>query len=118
MRDTMLDHGLDEPAYAEHDGFFVVTFSGPDGNYDRLKTPGDAIRSITPAVEAQLNRRQRKIIIRAQTTGEVTNRWCRKALAVAYNTAYRDLTQLVELGLLARIGEGRSARYQLKTRED
>ncbi|MGH7996175.1 MAG: ATP-binding protein [Opitutaceae bacterium] len=116
MRDAMLDHGLDGPAYGEHDGFFVVTFPGPNGNYDRLKPPGDAVRAISPAVEARLNARQRKIMVRAQTKGEVTNRWCRKALDVAYNTAYRDLTHLVELGLLTRVGEGRSARYQPKTR--
>ena len=28
MRDTMLDHGLDAPFYAQQDGYFVVTFHG------------------------------------------------------------------------------------------
>ena len=116
MHDAMLDHGLDEPAYSEHDGFFVVTFSGPDGNYDRLRTPADADRAISPAVEARLNRRQKRIMVRAQTEGVVTSGWCRKAFDVTYDTALRDLSALVEMGLLARVGEGRTTRYELKTR--
>ncbi len=116
MRDAMLDHGLDEPAYAEHGGFFVVAFSGPDGNYDRIRTPMDADRAISPAVEAQLNRRQKKIMIQAQTKGAVTSGWCRKTFDVTYDTALRDLSALVEMGLLARVGEGRTTRYELKAR--
>ena len=37
MHDAMLNHGLDAPAFSEHDGYFVVTFPGPNGNYERLK---------------------------------------------------------------------------------
>jgi hypothetical protein len=33
MRDAMLNHGLDAPVFAEQDGFFVVTFPGPNGNH-------------------------------------------------------------------------------------
>ena len=39
MRDAMLNHGLDAPTFTEQDGYFVVTFPGPNGNYDRIKTP-------------------------------------------------------------------------------
>jgi ATP-dependent DNA helicase RecG len=116
MRDAMLDHGLGEPAYGEHDGFFVVTFPGPDGNYDRLRTPTDTDRAISPAVEARLNRRQKKIMVQAQTKGAVTSGWCRKTFDVTYDTALRDLSTLVEMGLLARVGSGRTTRYELKVR--
>ena len=40
MRDAMLNHGLDSPTFTEQDGYFVVTFPGPNGNYDRLKDAG------------------------------------------------------------------------------
>jgi predicted HTH transcriptional regulator len=116
MRDAMLDHGLAEPAFAEQDGFFVATFFGPAGNYDRLKLSGNVAPTISSAIEAQLNKRQKKIMIRAQTHGAVTSGWCRKAFGVTYNTAYRDLSALVEQGLLARIGEGRATRYEFKAR--
>jgi len=111
MRDAMLNHGLDAPAFAEQDGYFVVTFPGPNGNYDRIKTPEGAPGLIPPAVEAQLNDRQKGIIAEVQTSGFVTSGWCRKRLGVAYQTVYRDLGGLVKLGILHPVGRGRSTKY-------
>jgi ATP-dependent DNA helicase RecG len=42
MRDAMLNHGLNAPAFSEQDGYFLVTFPGPNGDYDRLKLPENA----------------------------------------------------------------------------
>lgn len=114
MRDAMLDHGLDAPAFAEQDGYFVVTFSGPNGNYDRLKVPEGIVGLVTPAIEAQLNERQKKIMLKVQQSGSVTSGWCRKNLPVVYDTIRRDLLELVELGLLKSQGRGRNVRYILK----
>lgn len=114
MRDAMLDHGLDEPQIDQQDGFFVVTLPGPAGNYDRLMVPAGVIGPITPAVEAQLNERQRKIILEVQKTGAVTSGWCRKRFGVVRDTANRDLSGLVDLGVLTLVGKGRSAHYTLK----
>ncbi len=36
----MGSHGLDAPAFAEQDGFCVVTFPSRAGSYDRLKVEG------------------------------------------------------------------------------
>ena len=83
-------------------------------NYDRLKVPAGVSGPITPAVEAQLNKRQWKIMIEVQKTGAVTSGWCQKHLKVVRDTANRDLTGLVHLGLLESVGKGRSARYALK----
>lgn len=113
MRDAMLNHGLDAPAFAEQDGYFVVTFPGPNGNYDRLKVPDTAARLITPAMEAELNPRQKTIMVEAQKTGFVTSGWCRKRFGVTYNTAYLDLSNLVERKLLVQAGKGRGTRYQI-----
>ena len=114
MRDTMLDHGLNAPLYGQQDGFFVVTFHGPNGNYERLKLPEGATGLITTAVEAQLNDRQKKIMIQAQKEGFVTSGWCRKTFDVTYDTANRDLFDLVERKLLVKAGQGRATHFRLK----
>jgi len=111
MHDAMLNHGLDAPAFSEHDGYFVVTFPGPNGNYGRLKVAEGTPGLVSPAIEAQLNARQRKITARAMQAGSVTTGWCMKALKIARDTAHRDLAALVRLKILVRIGSGRSAVY-------
>jgi predicted HTH transcriptional regulator len=113
MRDAMLDHGLDAPGLSQGDGYFVVTLRGPNGDYDRLKLPANAAGPITPAIEAQLNDRQKAIILEAQKTGAVTSGWCRTTLKISRDTANRDLSGLVDLGLLSAIGKARSTRYVL-----
>lgn len=114
MREAMLNHGLEEPRIDQQDGFFVVTLPGPAGNYEQIRTPADALGLVTPAVEAQLNERQKKIIVEAQEAGFVTSGWCQKTFHVVRDTANRDLVGLVRFGLLEPAGKGRSARYVLK----
>jgi len=115
MRDAMLNHGLDEPQLSQQDGFFVVTLPGPAGNLDRIRTPVVSSGPVTPAIEAQLNERQRKIVVEIQRTGKVTSGWVQKRLKVVRDTANRDLNGLVQLGLLRAIGKGRGAHYTLRT---
>jgi len=110
MRDQMLDHGLDQPLLGTDTGYFQVTFPGPGDNIDRLRVPERQLL-VTPAVEAQLNERQRKIMTEAIESGAVTTGWSIEALGVARDTAHRDLVGLVELGLLVRQGSGRAAKY-------
>ncbi|MCX6349383.1 MAG: ATP-dependent DNA helicase, partial [Candidatus Aureabacteria bacterium] len=118
MREAMFNHGLDEPRIDQQDGFFVVALPGPAGNYDRIRTPANAPGLITPAVEALLNERQKKIIIEAQQAGFVTSGWCRKRLPVVYDTIRRDLLGLMELGVLQPQGKGRNTRYVLKVNRE
>jgi predicted HTH transcriptional regulator len=113
MHDAMLNHGLDAPKIGQEDGFFVVTLPGPAGNYERLTVPAGVTGPITPAVEAQLNERQRAIMLEIQKTGAVTSGWCRKEFKVTYNTTFRDLSGLVALKLLVQQGQGRGTRYIL-----
>lgn len=112
MREAMLNHGLDEPRIEQQDGFFVVTLPGPAGDYDRVKTPTAVAGPVTPAIEARLNERQKRIMIEAQQAGMVTSGWCRKEFSVTYDTANRDLLSMVELGVLRRVGRGRSTRFE------
>jgi len=110
MRDQMLNHGLDQPLLGTDTGYFQVTFPGPGDNIERLRIPEERLL-VTPAVEAQLNERQREILGYVLTEGAVTNRWCRARFGVVYNTAYRDLQGLVDLGLIEPIGSGRNVKY-------
>ena len=110
MRDQMLDHGLDQPLLGTDTGYFQITFPGPGENIERLRVP-QGRRLVTPAVEAQLNERQRKILAHALKSGSVTTGWCMEMLGVVRDTAHRDLVGLVELDLLVRKGSGRGARY-------
>jgi predicted HTH transcriptional regulator len=114
MREAMLNHGLEEPKIELQDGFFVVTLSGPAGNYDQIRTPENTGGPVTPAIEARLNKRQKKIVIEAQQSGSVTSGWCKKRFGVVRDTANRDLVGLVQYGLLEPVGKGRGARYILK----
>ncbi len=113
MTDQMLDHGLDRPLIGTDTGYFQVTFPGPGGEIDRIRIPESRL-IVTPAVEAQLNERQRRILAHTVESGSVTTGWCMETLDIVRDTAHRDLVGLVELGLLSRVGSGRAARYVLK----
>jgi len=110
MRDQMLDHGLDQPLIGTDTGYFQVTFPGPGEDIDRLRIPETRLL-VTPAVEAQLNVRQKAIIAHVLENGSVTSGWCKKKYSVAYQTVYRDLSGMLEIGLLIRTGAGRSTKY-------
>jgi predicted HTH transcriptional regulator len=114
MRDAMLNHGLDEPKIDQQDGFFVVTLPGPAGNYDRIKTPANASGPITPAIEAQLNERQKRMVALLVSGERLTSRRCEQEFGVTRDTAARDFALLVKLGIAGRSGRGRSVSYGQK----
>lgn len=118
MRDAMMDHGLAEPEIEQQDGFFVIKLPGPDGNFDRIRTPKNIIGQVTPAIEARLNERQKRIFARVMAEGSVTRGWCVAEFGVANDTAGRDLKGLTELGLLELVGKGRSVHYISKTTDN
>jgi predicted HTH transcriptional regulator len=110
MRDHMLNHGLDQPILSTEMGYFQVTFPGPGDNIERLRVPERRLL-VPPTVEAQLNERQRLIVVHALESGAVTTGWCIETMTVARDTAHRDLVALVKLGLLVRKGSGRNTQY-------
>jgi predicted HTH transcriptional regulator len=63
-----------------------------------------------------MTERQKSIVARVLTEGEVKGGWCREAFGVAYQTVCRDLKGLLDLGILDQIGKGRSTRYVLSKR--
>lgn len=117
MRDQMLDHGLDQPLLGTDTGYFQVTFSGPGDNLDRIRVPDTQLR-VTPAIEAQLNDRQRKMLRWMAEGQELTSRQCEAEFGVTRPVAASDFGRLVELGLAEKLGGGRSTRYRLKALDD
>jgi predicted HTH transcriptional regulator len=110
MRDQMINHGLDEPAIGANTGYFEITFPGPGDDDRRLRVPESRLL-VTPSKEARLNERQRAIVLHVLENGSVASGWCRERFGVAYQTVYRDLSGLLELGILRRTGSGRATRY-------
>ena len=115
MRDQMLDHGLDRPLIGTDTGYFQVTFSGPGDDLDRIRVPEKQLL-VTPAVEAQLNERQKQIVLLLVQGEQLTSRRCEETFGVTRDTTNRDFRLLVELGLAQKEGGGRSTRYVLKNR--
>jgi len=117
MRDQMLNHGLPEPLLGTDTGYFQVTFYGPGENIDRLRVP-EAQLMVTPAVEAQLNERQRGAVQEVLKSGAVASGWLVKAYKITYDTANRDLKGLEQLQILMRQGLGRATKYILREKDN
>lgn len=113
MRDQMLNHGLDQPLIGTDTGYFQVTFPGPGENLDRIRVPETRLL-VTPAIEAQLNEKQQKILKHVAETGFVTTGWCMETLSISRDTAHRNLVGLVKINILVRQGSGRRVIYVLK----
>jgi ATP-dependent DNA helicase RecG len=117
MRDQMLNHGLGQPLLGTDTGYFQVVFPGPGENLDGIRVPETRLL-VTPAIESQLNERQKKIVAQVAKAGHVTSGWCVLHLNVVKDTAHRDLVGLVDLQILIRTGRGRNAAYRLKDSRD
>ncbi len=65
---------------------------------------------ITPAVEAQLNERQREMVLLIVRAGELTSRRCEAEFAITRDTANHDFNLLMELSLIRKEGKWRSTR--------
>ncbi len=116
MRDQMLNHGLDQPLLGTDTGYFQVTFPGPGENLDRIRVP-EARLTVTPAIEARLNERQRKMLQRLAQGLELTSRACEAEFGVTRPATASDFGKLVALRLAEKIGGGRSTRYRFKASE-
>src|SRR6185436_3345468 len=113
MRDQMLDHGLDQPILGTDTGYFQINFPGPGDDIERLRVPEGRLQ-VTPAVEAQLNERQRRMMQWLVEGKELTSRLCEAEFAVTRPITAADFGKLVAMGLAEKLGAGRSTRYRLK----
>ena len=112
MRDQMLNHGLDQPTLGTDTGYFQVTFPGPGENIERLRVAETRL-VVTPAVEVQLSKRQKNMVSRLIGGEELTNRRCQKLYKISPQAVYEDFQKLVGLGIVHKVGSGRSTRYEL-----
>ena len=110
MRDQMLNHGLELPVIGTDTGYFQIIFPGPADNLERIRAPQSQL-TITPAVEAQLNKRQRKMAQWLAEGKELTSRQCEAEFNITRDTTSRDFNLLLRLGLAKKEGKGRSTRY-------
>ena len=107
MRAAMLTHGLDAPRLAYEEEYFVVTLPGLGDNIDRIRLPA----AQNDASLAHLSERQQRIVQQAIVDGFVTASWCVENLKVSRNTAFLELSQLLELEFLKKVGQGRGTKY-------
>jgi len=112
MREQMLNHGLDQPLLGTDTGYFQVTFPGPGDDIDRIQVPETSLL-VTPAVEAQLNKRQKDMVNRLTSGEELTSRKCQKLYKLSPQAVYEDFQKLIGLGIVRKVGSGRSTRYEL-----
>ena len=110
MREHMLNHGLDQPLLSTEMGYFQVTFPGPGDNIDQLRVPEIRLL-VTPAVEAQLNERQKEMIKLLLQGEALTSRFCAERFNVTRDTVVRDFKILLKLGVAKKEGKGRSVQY-------
>ena len=92
--------GLPEPDFAQSGGEFVVTI-WRDWLTDSI------------IAGLGLNERQKKIIVFVKSNARISNTECQNLTGATRKTTSRDLEDLVNAGLLIRVGERRGAHYVL-----
>ena len=105
MNQEMAKAGLPKPIYAESGNSFVVTLIGPGDKWmgeKEIKLPEG------------LNERQRKAVEYIREHGEINAKIYSETFGVDRTTAYRDLTDLIERGIVHKEGKARATRYLLK----
>ena len=100
MIDGCRKAGLPEPEFRE-DGDHFVLILWRDWLTENL------------LASLELNDRQRAVLLHAKSTGRVTNTDLQELTGASRTTVVRDLRDLVEMGLLLRVGERRGTHYVL-----
>jgi len=103
---AMEEHGLPRPQFEEVGSEFWVRLMGPGERFMEEVTA-------RPAWAEGLNERQVEAVLYAGEHGRITNREYQALFEVSYDTAHRDLRQLLEKGLIERRGRGRGTYYVL-----
>ncbi len=108
MPARLREWGLRDPSFAVDRGFFVVTLYGREATSLRIRT--DA------AILGKLNGRQLQLLDVFDQRDTITSpEWARLA-KITRQTAKTDLDLLCRLGVLQRIGTGKSTSYRARLR--
>ncbi|USS41049.1 helix-turn-helix domain-containing protein [Thermococcus aggregans] len=97
-----LESGLPEPEFREEAGGFVVLLRKDIYTEEHLRKLG-------------LSERQIKAVLYVKEKGSITNKEYQELFKVSRQTATRDLSELVKLGIFERVEKGR---YKLKTHHE
>ena len=103
---AMEAHGLPRPHFEEVGSEFRVTLVGPGERFMEEVT-------VRPAWGEGLNERQVEAVLHVGEHGRITTAEYRDLVGISDVTAYRDLKDLCEKGLLVRHGKGRGTYYTL-----
>ena len=101
MIGTCRDAGFPEPEFTERATRFVVTFHKSKLTREYLERLG-------------LSERQLVAVEYVKSKGRITNREYVQLVGVSRATAARDLSELVQKGILRRRGEGRGSYFELR----
>lgn len=104
---AMEEHGLPRPHFEEVGSEFRVTLDGPCERF--MAEAGEL-----PAWTKELNDRQVKAVLYVGEHGRISRGEYAKLQGVSSRTAARDLSDLVERGILTLRGAGRGAYYVLE----
>ena len=99
-----------EVGYHLRSDIHVVAHSSPVG--ERIDRPSFVEGAVPPANE--LNHRQQKILQFLDANDNIDTATCRKLFDTSEITASRDLSELLRLTLIGRIGRGRATKYVLR----
>lgn len=104
--------GLRSFNLAVTDGFFTLTLTGPGEAIDSVALPASVIADLLPPSRLDgLNQRQRDMAERLVRGETLTSRDCEERYKITRDTSARDFKALLESGVAARLGRGRSTRY-------
>jgi len=112
MKESMLNHGLDEPEFLEEGDTFVVKFYGPEDNILDLVSsiPEERVIDLKELKLKDIQIQALKLMVNDKK--EFTNESYSKLFNVHRNTATRHLNKLVELELVEKTGKGRYTTYK------
>lgn len=111
--------GEDEPMYRYFsEGLRLATVLGNEGaKQDYAALLKEYPQLALKPQKTYLTSRQQQALEHVKQNGQITNREYQDVLEVSQKQAVRDLNDLIEKGLLARVGKGRATRYTLPTKE-
>ena len=100
MVNMCLEHGLPEPEFEETHSSFVVTIKKKVITEEKLRS-------------MLFNERQIKGFIHIENNKSITSSKYAEINDVAKRTARKDLSEMVEKGVIKKVGEGKNTRYVL-----
>lgn len=95
-------------------GMVIARELGDEGALQEFAALAEAYSQMTVEKTPTLNERQQLAMDHIRSQGQITKRAYQDLTELSAKQAVRDLNELIEIGLLIRVGSGRSTRYVLE----